>query len=164
MNEVLQPGQVVRAITSGAVCRVEEFLGGGNQGQVYRATLGGGVVEGSPEVALKWYLPGAATGAQRTTIEGLVQGGPPDRRFLWPVDLAEAPGTPGFGYLMPLRPPRYKGIVDLMKRRTEPTFRTPRPACTSPTATSSCMPKLCYRDISFGNVFFDPHVGDVPDL
>ncbi len=163
MNEVLQPGQVVRAITSGAVCRVEEFLGGGNQGQVYRATLGGGVVEGSPEVALKWYLPGAATGAQRTTIEGLVQGGPPDRRFLWPVDLAEAPGTPGFGYLMPLRPPRYKGIVDLMKRRTEPTFRTLATAGMhlADSYLQLHARGLCYRDISFGNVFFDPHVGDV---
>ena len=31
--------------------------------------------------------------------------------------------VPGFGYIMPLRAPRYKGIVDLMKRRIEPSVR-----------------------------------------
>ena len=37
MNEVLQPGQTVRTTPSGVECRVEAFLGGGGQGEVYRA-------------------------------------------------------------------------------------------------------------------------------
>src|SRR5262249_27846927 len=42
MNEVLQTGQVVRTVPAGLACRVEAFLGGGNQGEVYRARLEGG--------------------------------------------------------------------------------------------------------------------------
>src|SRR5687768_2241690 len=117
MDEVLRSQQVVRTVPSGMECRVLAYLGAGNQGQVYRAALG------TSEVALKWYLPGHATPGQRATVEALVKSGPPDRRFLWPLELAEAPDVPGFGYVMPLREERYKGIIDLMKRRVEPTFR-----------------------------------------
>ena len=77
------------------------YLGAGNQGQVYRAALG------TSEVALKWYLPRRRGGAAGHG------GGPgqeraPDRRFLWPLELAEAPDVSGFGYVMPLRAERYK--------------------------------------------------------
>jgi hypothetical protein len=32
-------------------------------------------------------------------------------------------GQGGYGYLMRLREPRFKGIIDMMKRRVEPGFR-----------------------------------------
>ena len=114
-------------------------------------------------MALKWYLPGAATAEQRTAIEALVRSGPPDHRFLWPLELAAAPGVPGFGYVMPLREARYKGIVDLMKRRVEPTFRalTTAGLHLADSYLQLHARGLCYRDISFGNVFFDPDSGDV---
>src|SRR5690349_12510114 len=114
VNQLLKPGQTVRTEASGLPCEVVEFLGGGGQGEVYRATLSG------QPVALKWYLPAAATVGQREAIELLVRKGPPTDRFLWPVEVASAPGVPGYGYVMPLREPRYHGIVDLMKRRIEP--------------------------------------------
>ncbi|MGH2350064.1 MAG: protein kinase domain-containing protein [Chloroflexota bacterium] len=157
MNEILKPGQMVRTAPSGMECRVEALLGGGNQGEVYRATLAGA------PVALKWYLPAAATAEQRAALEGLVKTGPPTGRFLWPMELAEAPDVPGCGYVMPLREARYKGIVDLMKRRIEPTFRT---LATAGLHLSDSYLQLhakgfCYRDISFGNVGFDPDTGDV---
>jgi DNA-binding helix-hairpin-helix protein with protein kinase domain len=157
MNEVLQPGQTVRTTPSGVECRVDAFLGGGNQGEVYRATLGGQVV------ALKWYFPAVATPEQRAALEGLVQTGPPDRRFLWPLEIAESPDAPGFGYVMPLREARFKGIVDLMKRRIEPTFRALATAGLhlADSYLQLHARGLCYRDISFGNVFFDPATGDV---
>ena len=165
MNEVLRPDQVVQTVPSGTACRVAAFLGGGNQGEVYRAELvdGAGAGAGGAAVALKWYLPGAATAEQRTAIEALVRSGPPDRRFLWPLELAEAPGVPGFGYVMPLREARYKGIVDLMKRRVEPTFRalTTAGLHLADSYLQLHARGLCYRDISFGNVFFDPDSGDV---
>jgi DNA-binding helix-hairpin-helix protein with protein kinase domain len=157
MNEVLKAGQTVRTTTSGMDCRVEALLGGGSQGEVYRAMLA------ERAVALKWYLPASATPEQRTAIEGLVQTGPPDGRFLWPLELAEAEGVPGFGYVMPLREPRYRGIVDLMKRRIEPTFRALATAGLhlADSYLQLHAKGLCYRDISFGNVFFDPDSGDV---
>ncbi len=157
MNQILKPRQTVRTETSGTNCTVEQFLGGGGQGEVYRASLSG------KPVALKWYFPAAATPEQRAALETLVKKGPPNDRFLWPVALASAADVPGFGYVMPLRKPRYKSIMDLMKRRTEPTF------CALATAGLDLAHSflqlhtrgLCYRDISFGNVFFDPDTGDV---
>ena len=55
MDEILKTGQVVRTETSGMKCQVEAFLGGGGQGEVYRAKLNG------KDVALKWYFPNSTT-------------------------------------------------------------------------------------------------------
>lgn len=142
---------------SGADCCVDQFLGGGGQGEVYRANLGG------QPVALKWYFPNQATPQQRTALELLVRKGPPNDRFLWPMALACAPGIPGYGYIMPLRDPAYKGIVDLMKRRVEPSFRALTTAGfeLADSFFQLHAKGLCYRDISFGNVFFHPGTGHI---
>jgi serine/threonine protein kinase len=155
MSQLLKPKQKVRTESSGMNCEVEQFLGGGGQGEVYRANLGG------KPVALKWYFPNQATAEQREALEVLVKSGPPNEKFLWPMELTSAGGVPGFGYIMPLRESRYKGIVDMMKRRVEPTFRA---LATSGLELSHSYLQLhskglCYRDISFGNVFFDPSSG-----
>ncbi len=157
MNQILKPGQTVQTEMTGLPCTVEQFLGGGGQGEVYRAKLGGKVV------ALKWYFPASATPEQRAALEMLVKKGPPNEKFLWPMELSSAQGVPGFGYIMPLRESRYKGIVDLMKRRIEPTFRalTTAGLDLSHSYLQLHAEGLCYRDISFGNVFFDPDTGDV---
>ncbi|MBN1250341.1 MAG: serine/threonine protein kinase [Anaerolineae bacterium] len=138
-------------------CTVEAYLGGGGQGEVYRALL-----DGKP-VALKWYYPAQATPEQRAGLEVLVKKGPPTNRFLWPMELTEAPEVPGFGYVMPLRSPQYKSIVDLMKRRAEPSFRALATAGLQLADSFLDLHSmgLCYRDISFGNVFFDPDTGEV---
>ena len=70
---------------------------------------------------------------------------------------------PGYGYLMRLRQAQYKGIVDLMAKRVEPTFRA---LATAGLQLADCYLQLhargfCYCDISYGNVFFDPQTGDV---
>ncbi len=157
MSEILKPKQSVRVESSGMTCEVEQFLAGGGQGEVYRASLAG------KPVALKWYYAHSATLGQRSALETLVKKGSPNDRFLWPMDLASAAGVPGFGYIMPLRDSRYKGIVDLMKRRAEPSFRS---LTTAGRELSDSFLKLhskglCYCDISFGNVFFDPSNGEV---
>lgn len=157
MNQILKPKQTVQTETTGLPCTVEQFLGGGGQGEVYRAKLSG------QTVALKWYFPASATNEQRAALETLVKKGPPNDKFLWPMELASAQGIAGFGYIMPLRESRYKGIVDLMKRRIEPTFRA---LATAGLELSHSYLQLhaegwCYRDISFGNVFFDPDTGEV---
>jgi DNA-binding helix-hairpin-helix protein with protein kinase domain len=138
-------------------CKVEKFLGGGGQGEVYRADLAG------QKVALKWYFPNSATEAQRQALETLIKKGPPTEKFLWPIELTQSPDVPNFGYVMPLRPPEYKGIVDLMKRRAEPTFRALATAGLQLADSFLALHAmgLCYRDISFGNVFFDPDTGEV---
>lgn len=157
MNQILKPKQTVTTESSGIACEVGNILGGGGQGEVYQAVLAG-----SP-VALKWYYKASATQHQKSALEVLIKNGPPTAKFLWPMDLVSVRGVPGFGYIMPLREPRYKGIVDLMKRRIEPSFRA---LATAGIELSDSFLKLhsqglCYRDISFGNVFFEPDTGEV---
>ena len=138
-------------------CTAEQLLGAGGQGEVYKARLGG------EAVALKWFFPQMATPEQRAAIEMLVRRGAPSEHFLWPLELALDPQVPGFGYVMQLRPPRFKNIVDLMKRRIEPTFRSLATAGLNLSHNYLLLHTqgLCYRDISFGNAFFDPDTGDV---
>jgi eukaryotic-like serine/threonine-protein kinase len=157
MNQVLKPQQTVQTETTGLSCTVGHFLGGGGQGEVYRADLGG------QAVALKWYFPASATREQRSILETLIEKGSPDEKFLWPLELASAQGVPGFGYVMPLRESRYKGIVGLMKRRIEPTFRalTTAGLDLSHSYLQLHAKGLCYRDISFGNIFLDPDTGEI---
>jgi serine/threonine protein kinase len=157
MDEILKTGQKVRIETSGMNCEVEAFLGGGGQGEVYRAKLNG------KDVALKWYFPNSATREQRKVLETLILKGPPNDKFLWPIELASADNVPDFGYIMPLREERYKSLFDLMKRRIDPTFYA---LATAGLHLSHSLLQLhsqgcCYRDISFGNIFFDPENGDI---
>ncbi len=61
-------------------------------------------VEGAVEpYAVKWYFR-TPDAVERDAIADLVERGSPSRRFLWPLELVEAPETRGFGYLMPLAP------------------------------------------------------------
>jgi eukaryotic-like serine/threonine-protein kinase len=157
MEQILREGQMVRTEPSGMPCKAEQLLGAGGQGEVYKARLGG------EAVALKWFFPQMATAEQRAAIEMLVKRGAPSEHFLWPLELASDPHVRGFGYVMQLRPSRFKNIVDLMKRKIEPTFRALATAGLNLSHNYLLLHSqgLCYRDISFGNAFFDPDTGDV---
>lgn len=157
MNQILEAGQTIRMEPSGMPLTVGPFLGGGGQGEVYQAEIAG------KAMALKWYFPVTATTEQRNVLKMLIEKGPPDEQFLWPLELVSAADLEGFGYIMPLRELRYKGIVDLMKRRIEPTFRalTTAGLALAHSFLQLHAKGLCYRDISFGNVFFDPKSGDI---
>ena len=157
MDQILKPGQQVRTSSSRSNCIVEKFLGSGGQGEVYQTKL-----DGKP-VALKWYYPTSATPDQQKALETLIKIGAPSDRFLWPAELAIASATTGFGYVMPLRDRRYRSIVDLMKRRIEPSFRALATAGLelSHSYLQLHTKGLCYRDISFGNAFFDPNTGEI---
>ena len=157
MSRMLEPGQKVRTDSSGSSCEVLKFLGGGGQGEVYAA------LAASKPVALKWYYPASATKEQHSALETLCAMGAPSSKFLWPLELASAQGVADYGYIMPLREARYKSIVDMMKRRIEPSFRA---LVTVGLELSHSFLQLharglCYRDISFGNTFFDPDTGEV---
>jgi serine/threonine protein kinase len=159
MNQILKPGQTVRTESSGINCRVEEFLGGGGQGEVYRVTLG------DRQMALKWFFPHYVKIDRRlrARLETAIKTGCPSDRFLWPIELASAKGVPEFGYIMPLREARFKGLHDLMRRRVEPSFRALATAGFELADSFWHLHSkgLCYRDISFGNVFLDPTSGEV---
>lgn len=154
MTEEL-PGGLVTA--AGARIEVEKRLGSGGQGEVYQVR-----VAGQPR-ALKLYHEHMATPSQRQGLERLVHAGPPTPHFLWPLDLAVSSSGRRFGYVMALREPRFHTSEDFMARRVVPTFRA---LMTAGHQLASAFLKLharglCYRDISFGNVFLDPRTGDV---
>ena len=147
-----------RVMTSkGKNLEIVTFLGAGGQGEVYEVFYEG------RRLALKWYFHQSATEAQKKLIDQLVSRGRPDERFLWPIELIGIIGKKSFGYLMPLRPSQFSNIVDLMKRRIEPSFDAIITACVQLADSFHKLheKKFCYRDISFGNFFFHPRTGDV---
>jgi len=140
--------------------RTVELLGEGGQGQVWRVTPSRGA---GPDYALKWYFPDTATDEQWQALSRLVEGGAPDARFLWPLELARAPGKEGFGYLMGLRSDTFSSMVDVMRRAVEPNFRT---LATAGFELADGFLQLhsrglCYLDISFGNMFVQPEDGRI---
>lgn len=149
----------VRLLSSGRECTVLRLLGEGGEGQVFEATLPG---DGST-YALKWYYLEQSSDARRAALTTLIDIGPPDERFLWPIDLAYQPASTQFGYLMALRPPRFHGLGDYLARTVDAEFRELTLAAIH---LADCFLQLhakglCYRDISYANVFFDPARGDV---
>ncbi|MBI1297235.1 serine/threonine protein kinase [bacterium] len=166
MNQLLQPGQSITAKSSGLTYTVGDFIGGGGQGEVYNALLSdsAGRAQGTP-MALKWFFPHylRRDPQLRERLISAVNAGAPSDRFLWPQELVESPAAPGFGYVMPLRDKRFVGIVDLVMRRVEPSFRVLVTAGfdLAHSYLNLHLKGLCYRDISFGNVFFDPGSGEV---
>ncbi len=156
MNGILHSGQQV-STKLGQTCVVEKLLGAGGQGEVYKIKYGGA------DYALKWYFPHTATAEQYKALESLVQAGPPSASFLWPLDMATADGVAGYGYIMPLRDQRFKSLVDLVAGRIKPSFSSLITACIELTKSLRKLHTegLCYRDISFGNAFFDPNTGEV---
>jgi eukaryotic-like serine/threonine-protein kinase len=160
MNQLLAIHTTVQAQLTGLTCEVAEFLGGGAQGEVYRASLSG------QPVALKWYFPQyrKQDPRLRERLEQIIRFGAPSDRFLWPLDVAVLPeDEASFGYIMPLREDRFKGMIDLVTRRVTPSFRTLITTAfeLAYNYRSLHAKGLCYRDISFGNVFFDPDNGEV---
>lgn len=159
MNELLQPGQTVYTQFSHLPCRVEQCLGSGGQGEVYQASLSG------QSVALKWYFPHYQIHdpGLRARLEEAIKTGFPSERFLWPLELVLSPDLDGFGYVMPLRRAGSVGIVALMKGQVSPSFRA---LATAGFELADSFFQLhargfCYRDISFGNIFFEPETGRI---
>lgn len=156
MREMLKPGKFLyhRSLD---IIRVEKFLGSGGQGEVYQVACS------NQPMALKWYYPNHATEGQAALIDRLCEIGPPNNFFLWPTHRITDRTLGGFGYLMPLRPAHYRSIVDLMKKRVDPSFRSLIMAALNMVDSFKRLHDrgLCYRDISFGNVFFDKVSGNV---
>lgn len=156
MSYLLQPGQIVDS-QSGQTCKIKRYLGGGGQGEVYSATWAG------RDVALKWYYEQSATPEQHQVIADLVAQGAPSDAFLWPEDLATARGVRGFGYIMRLRPPEYRSLNDFVAGRINPSaLALVNFGIELAKAMRALHSRgLCYRDISFGNAFFNEKTGAV---
>lgn len=124
--------------------------------EVYRVRTAAG------DQALKWYYPACATREQEDIVRQLVDRGFDDDRFLWPRDFV-GDGRGGFGYLMDIRPDRFKGLPLLFRRKLRTTVRALLTACLYTVEAYQALHSrgIAYRDISWGNLLFDPTTGEV---
>jgi serine/threonine protein kinase len=157
MSELLSPGKVLRS-GSGKPTIIIRALGSGGQGEVYLADWGD-----AGQFAVKWYYPQSATPEQRSALQMLIKDSAPSAKFLWPLDLVDDPGSESFGYIMPLREGRYRGLHEYVSGRVSVNFSTLINVGLEVTKAYRDLHVrgLCYRDISFGNAFFDPNSGEV---
>ena len=159
VNGLLPKGHVLTT-PGGAKLRVEETFGSGAQGEVYRVSTDRG------DRAVKWYHPNMATRDQRDIIETLVGRRLNDSRFLWPQALVtDTTGPSGsFGYLMAVRPKEFHDLPALFRREVKGI--TSRKLTIVALHTAEAFLALhaqgrAYRDINYGNLFFNPANGDI---
>jgi DNA-binding helix-hairpin-helix protein with protein kinase domain len=159
----LEAGRKVKAEMAKITLTVKRKLGEGTQGEVY-------LVDGPHgQQALKWYKPAQATLDQMAAIRALVQAGPPrgaaGARFIWPLDLVTAQGIPQFGYLMQLiDTSRFAELGEVQAHlKPVPGFRslTRISYQLANSYRALHLSGLCYRDISDGNLMFDPVAGEI---
>ena len=134
-----------------------EPLGAGSQGEVWKAAD-----DGKP-VAVKVYHRHTATPEQRAALERLIGKGSPAPCFLWPTAIVEEFESKRYGYIMDIREPNFRALEDFLARRVQPSMRV---LLTTGMKLANGFLRLhssglCYRDISFANVFFDPKTGEV---
>ncbi|MFH0516058.1 protein kinase [Streptomyces sp. M41] len=155
MSGMLDSGTRLAA-ENGDEVEIIDMLGAGGQGEVYRVRTPGG------DKALKWYYPTCATPEQEEIVRDLVTRDFDDDRFLWPEAFVRA-YRGSFGYLMEVRPERFKGLPDLFRRQLRTSTRALLTACLYTVEAYQALHSrgIAYRDISWGNVFFDPVTGDV---
>ncbi len=140
---------------------VRERLGRGGQGTVFRTELNG------RQLAVKWYRPSASRAFDDRVQAGLVKliesGRPRSRAFIWPIDMVSSPGRAGFGYVMPMMEGRFITCFQMLSSEDPPDFQTKIKIGLNLVDAFASLHSdgLCYRDISFGNLYVDPSTGDV---
>jgi DNA-binding helix-hairpin-helix protein with protein kinase domain len=138
---------------------VEDYIGHGGQGAVYRA-----LVDGTP-VALKWYFPQwrAVDVGLRARLEAILDAKRPSDRFLWPIDLVVGDGAGDFGYIMSLRTPNYEPMTALLAGRSSASFRVLTTASYELAHNFHLLHAegLSYQDISDRNFWFDAETGAI---
>ena len=155
-QQVSLQGKTLRMVRAGTAVTVGDRLGEGGQGVVHAVTIGGA------PYAVKWYRY-VPSGELRKSIAALVERGRPHRDFIWPIDLVVSNEVSGFGYVMPRLEPRFSSFAQLVSRPEQPPFRTVitigRHLVNAFHALHSA--GLCYRDISFGNLWVDADKAEV---
>ena len=149
-------GRVLRMVRAGTTIQVGERLGEGGQGVVNAVTIG------DAPYAVKWYRYSASRELRRS-ISALVERGRPHRAFIWPIDLVTSDELPGFGYVMPRLEARFSSFAQLVARPDQPPFRDVITIGRHLVSAFEALHAagLCYRDISFGNLWVDTDQGEV---
>lgn len=149
--------RVLRMVRTGTSVTVGPRLGEGGQGVVHEASFGGF------PCAVKWYRDVPKPAELRRSIAALAERGRPHRSFIWPIDLVVSDELPGFGYVMPRLEPGFISFAQLLGRAEQPSFRSMITVGRSLVAAFEALHSsgLCYRDISFGNLWVEPDKAEV---
>jgi eukaryotic-like serine/threonine-protein kinase len=150
-------GRVLRMVRTSTQVAVGPRLGEGGQGVVHEAVFGGF------PCAVKWYRTVPKAAELRRSITALAERGRPHRAFIWPIDLVVSEEIQGFGYVMPRLEPGMISFAQLLGRTEQPSFRAMITIGRHLVEAFEALHAsgLCYRDISFGNLWVDPDRGDV---
>lgn len=157
----LQAGDTARLRSGGETVLVGKRLAEGGQGVVHLAEVNG------QQFALKWYEPPRNPRMGNwfaANLAALVERGRPQHdAFIWPIDMVLCHEHGGFGYLMPLMDARFRSFARMLKAAELPGFRTLIQIGINLVDAFAALHTdgLCYRDISFGNIYVDPESGDV---
>lgn len=155
-------GQQFRLRNAGTTGIVGKHLGTGGQGSVYLCDVGG------RQLALKWYhLQVVEQDATvRARVDALVSRGAPDKRFLFPIDVATVEGRPEFGYVMPVVSSDRRPLSDILARppkRLDLSLEIRATACyeIADAFLQLHAGGLSYQDVNFGAFFVDSVRGGV---
>jgi eukaryotic-like serine/threonine-protein kinase len=150
VNRLPSVGDTLTMSRAGSTLTVGRRLQEGGQGVVHEAFVGDGVF------ALKWLRPSDRAAALRTSISALVERPRPHPAFVWPIDIVVSDQFEGFGYVMRLLEPRFVSFARMLA--DQPTFRTIVTVARKLVDAFAALHAsgLCYRDISFNNLYVDP--------
>lgn len=158
----LNPGTALKSINNANIV-IEEELGEGGQGVVYKVTY-----NGKPK-ALKVYKQGVFIDEQAfyKNLSENVKKGRPAENFLWPDDMLPWIDTPDgktFGYIMDLRPSGFIELSEFLAGAAKfPSFKSRIIAalkiCTAFWILHSN--GYSYQDLNDGNFFINPQTGNV---
>lgn len=157
MSDILTKGTVVASIFQRY--EVLEELGTGGQGNVYKVRGTDG------DYALKWYKKSSATPQQYEAIQMLIEKGAPSDKFVWPIAICEGDSEDNFGYVMPLIDAKQFTKLShyFSGEKKVSRFEVLIDACVriAHGFNELHLSGLCYRDISFGNLFVDFTTGEI---
>jgi eukaryotic-like serine/threonine-protein kinase len=150
-------GRILRMVRTGTQVTVGPRLGEGGQGVVHEAAFGGF------PCAVKWYRDVPRQAELRRSVTALAERGRPHRSFIWPIDVVVSDQVAGFGYVMPKLEPGFMSFAQLLGRPEQPPFRAMITIGRHLVGAFEALHAsgLCYRDISFGNLWVDPERAEV---